>query len=329
MSRSVNVAMSWFGKLPARGDFLRSTQQGVLTQMLDQWLSQGLDLMSTDSRWKQLYDQATSTPFAFLGVRNRMALAGFLQPSSDASGRRFPFVLTGAVDVESAPGFMPVAPLALHALWHELEGTCRQAGRAEDPARLLSDLTQKTISVEVDRAVHESALNDYLSDHTVGGLQALLRQAGHADVDVRRMLMGVGLLLQPVPGSGVSRLDKGIRLPLPIDPLYRPQVASLWLSLVTPFISRANFEISLHMPTAAGSRPMLAIGFAGASPQTLQAMLDPAKVEELFFELTAPDWVDEHADQDYAMRKLSSYLQQPQLSLAQAVSTFKECFLGV
>jgi type VI secretion system protein ImpM len=328
MSRTVNVAMSWFGKLPARGDFLRSTQQGVLTQMLDQWLSQGLDLMSTDARWKQIYDLAGATPFAFLGVRNRMALAGFLQPSSDASGRRFPFVLTGAVDVESATGFMPVAPLALDALWKELEGTSRQAAGVDDPMRMLNDLAQRSVVVEVDRTVHERVLNDFLADHTVGGLQALLRQAGHGEADVRRVLMAVGLLLQPVPGSGVSKLDKGVRLPLPADPLYRPQVASLWLSLVTPFISRANFEVSLHLPTVGGSRPMLAIGFAGASPQTLQAMLDPAKAEELFFELTAPDWVDEHAEQDYAMRKLSSYLQQPQLTLAQAVSTFKECFLG-
>ena len=41
-----------------------------------------------------------------------------------------------------------------------------------------------------------------------------------------------------------------------------------------------------------------------------------------------PDWVDTQLEDGFAMRKLSSYLRQPQLSLAQAVSTFKECFLG-
>ena len=40
----------YFGKLPSRGDFVRSTQQGALTQMLDQWLSQGLELVSVDPR---------------------------------------------------------------------------------------------------------------------------------------------------------------------------------------------------------------------------------------------------------------------------------------
>ena len=39
MNSMISVSLAWFGKVASRGDFVRSTQQGVLTQMLDQWLS--------------------------------------------------------------------------------------------------------------------------------------------------------------------------------------------------------------------------------------------------------------------------------------------------
>ena len=51
MSQMTSVSLAWFGKVASRGDFVRSTQQGSLTQMLDQWLSQGLELVSVDPRW--------------------------------------------------------------------------------------------------------------------------------------------------------------------------------------------------------------------------------------------------------------------------------------
>jgi type VI secretion system protein ImpM len=135
--------------------------------------------------------------------------------------------------------------------------------------------------------------------------------------------------LQPVPASGVSRLDKGLALPLPNDPLYAPFVGAFWMSLVAPFLARGDFELALFVlrrEPDGGSE--LCIGFAGGSPATLQAIFDVDKRDEAFVEVVAADWADEHADDDYAIKKLSSYLMQPQLSMSQAMRTFKECFLG-
>ncbi|GAA0751261.1 type VI secretion system-associated protein TagF [Ideonella azotifigens] len=328
MSRTAEVTLAWFGKLPSRGDFVRSTQQGMLTQMLDQWLAQGLALLSADSRWKQIYDGAAACPFALLGVRSRVALAGFMRPSSDASGRRFPFVLTGSLELDAPAGFLPLAPLALAPLWGQLEAGCRQAGTADDPSQVLGELGWPKWEVEVERAPLAATLKDFLDSQTLASVEGLLRGGGHEAVDLRRILVALGLLLQPVPASGVSSLDKGLSLPLPADALYSAQVAAFWLALVTPFISRGDFELSLHLARNADGHPVLAIGFAGASPNTLHAMLDADQAGETFVELLGPTWVDEHLEQDYAMKKLSSYLLQPQLSLSQAFSTFKECFLG-
>lgn len=327
-ARSLPVTLAWFGKLPSHGDFLRSTQQGLLTQRLDQWLAQGLDLMAGDMRWKQIYDQARAAPFALFGVQGRAMLVGHLQPSTDVSGRRYPFVLTGVLELDGAPGQWVLAPQVLQRLWIDLEQACRQASAAAEPARCLADLAAQAWQLEVDLARQQLALQDFLDDQSLGSLEVLLRRGGHPDMDLPRAVMALGLLLQPVPASGVSSLDRGLRLPLPDDPLFQALVGGFWLTLVAPFVARGDFELSVHWAHAAASGPHLSVGFSGASPDALQAMLDRFKDEERHVALVAPDWVDAHLDGGFAMRKLSSYLRQPQLSLAQAVSTFKECFLG-
>lgn len=326
--RAFPVTLAWFGKLPGHGDFLRSSQQGLLTQRLDQWLAQGLDLMATDSRWKQIYDQAKGTPFALFGVQGRAMLVGYLQPSTDLSGRRYPFVLTGAIDMDGAAGQWVLIPLLLERLWGDLEQLCRAAHDHAEPVRHLAEAAQREWQLVVDAAGQQASWQDFLEDQTLGALEALLRRGGHPTMDLHRAMVALGLLLQPVPASGVSSLDRGLSLPLPDDPLYRAPVASFWLGLIAPFVSRGNFELSLHFGQDAGGGACLSVGFAGASASALQVMLDKLKAEELRVPLVAPDWVDGQLEEGFAMRKLSSYLRQPQLSLAQAVATFKECFLG-
>lgn len=322
------MKLAYFGKLGSRGDFVRSANHGALTQLLDQWLTQGLELLAADPRWKHFYDQAAPTHFAFLSTRARQALAGHLVPSVDASGRRFPFVTTGAFEVHQPMAFMSHAPVALSGLWSRLEVLASRACQADDAAPVLAEIAQGPAQIEVDPAVHAASLREFIDLQTLGWFEALLRQA-HPGVDLRTVLLALGMLLQPVPASGMSQLDKGLRLPLPTDPLYAPLVAAVWCQLITPFLGRGDFELALFAPSerTAGAA-WLSIGFAGGSAATLQAMFDPQRAEHAFVTLLAPEWVEPQIAQDYAMKKLSSYLQQPQLSMRQALSTFNECFLG-
>ena len=54
----------YFGKLPSRGDFVRSAQHTSLVADLDQWQSRTLERLSTDTRWKLVYDAAPDLSFA-------------------------------------------------------------------------------------------------------------------------------------------------------------------------------------------------------------------------------------------------------------------------
>lgn len=329
MTQPAVVPLTYFGKLPSRGDFVRSANQANLVQTLDRWLSQGVELMATDARWKEVYDRAPSAHFAFLGVRSTVGMAGHLIASADSSGRRFPFVAAGTFAVDTPLAFIARCPLALAPLWTRFAQAARQAHGAEDASPVLNEIAQVNAEVgTAGGAGQDAPLHDYLELHTVGSLEAQLREAGH-EVDLRQSVLAVGLLLQPVLASASNELEKGLRLPLPADPLYQPLVATFWADLITPFLQRGDLELAIFLPQGPNAGlPALTISFAGGSPSSLYALLDPAAGEELFVDLAQSQWVEDFTQDDYAVKKLSSYLQQPQLSLRQAIATFREAFLG-
>ena len=57
MSRtSTPIRVGYFGKIPARGDFIKATDNAALITLLDNWLAQAMELLSNDPRWKDIYD---------------------------------------------------------------------------------------------------------------------------------------------------------------------------------------------------------------------------------------------------------------------------------
>lgn len=327
MSR-VAQPLVYFGKLPSRGDFVRSHQSPALIHTLDRWLTSGVEALAADVRWKTLYDQAPPAHFVLMGTGSARGLAGHLIASNDASGRRFPFITAVALDVPRPLPFFSRCPLLLARAWAVLETSARQAFTSAEAGAALSALSQATVDTEAGTGAYDANFADFLDMQTVGALDAMLQAAGHV-MSLRQLMLGLGLLLGPVLSSGASRLEKGLTLPLPADPLYRPLVASLWLDLVAGFLARADFELTLFLPRREdGGAPMLQLGLQGASPRTLHALLDPVLQGEVYIDARDAEWVEECVGQDAGVHKLSSYLQQPGLTLMQAVRTFKEVFLG-
>ena len=326
MSRTA-VNLAWFGKLPARGDFVRSPAQPQLTQTLDRWLTQGMELLASDTRWKLAYDQVPPAHFAFLGTQGRVGLAGHLIASTDAGGRRFPFVMAGVFEVtHAARSFLPCSPAALARVWSRLEHLARTAHAANgDLGPMLAQAGEAVLDIDAAPEAYAANFTDFLGLHTVGSLERLLRQAGH-ELSLRQTVLALGLLLQPVVAQGVAQLERGLLLPALPDPLYRSLVDSFWLHLVTPFLCRHDVELALFQRSQPSQQ--LVIGFNGASARTLRALMDGAFAGEDLITVSDAEWVESMIQPSYGLRKLSSHLQQPDLPLQQVCDSFLETFLG-
>ncbi|MHA4866920.1 type VI secretion system-associated protein TagF [Duganella sp. PWIR1] len=316
-----SARIGYFGKLPARGDFIKAADNLALASLLDGWLAEVMNVLSADPRWKLSYDAMRPLHFAFVGTRSRRAIAGHLAASSDSSRRRYPFLSMTAIEVDAPATFAPRSPLILSPLWHELDLLASEVLESTDPELPLQALSNTRVEIDPSDAQHERAFLDFLDRHTVAALEAMLGCSS-----VRRILLAIGLLLQPVRRSGAQRLDKSLVLPLPLSSRQRNLVATFWLDLIAPFLQQADFELGLFFADLR-EQPSLVIGFGGAAPETLAAIIDPHRAAEQQINFDYAGWVDELIAGDARVQKLSAYLEQGQLSLRSAQALFHETFV--
>ncbi len=305
--------IGYFGKIPSRSDFIKAADDVPLMGVLDQWLAQVMSQLPQDPRWKINYDAMPPLRFAFVGTRRRHAIAGYIVASQDQSGRRFPFLLMQRIAVPEGVDFIGHSPLALAPLWRTTTAMAQQVMSAADPEAVLQSIPDTPVGLDMQ------------TRDPCGSVDALSKLL--SGIDVKQLMLALGLLLQPVMRSGASQLDKSLQLPLPLEESLQAEVAAFWMSLIVPFLHKADFELALFL-TRRDGRPLLVIGFNGASAQTLQAIIDPILAAEQHVDFADTSWVAEQLAIDIDVRALASYLDQPGLSLALARTLFHQSFIG-
>ncbi|WP_374328899.1 type VI secretion system-associated protein TagF [Azonexus sp.] len=315
-----------FGKIPSRGDFIKGGGQHQLIQVLDKWVTQAMEQLSEDPRWKTAYDNAVGIDFVFAGARSRISVVGHIRPSSDASGRRFPFITAGTIERDDALVFR-CAPVALVQIFGELAGVCEAGLQGAEVASLLTTLEGIDAAGEFARSLQSDPLGNFVRRTTLEILAAML---GCSDCSpVRRTILAIGLLMRPLLGQGNAVVDKELVFALPRDERSRNLVAGLWIYLVTAFLRKSGVEAQFLIQRAPQA-PRLVIGFNGSSAAALTAAITPESGSERVISLVDPEWVDQQlaANREYGLAKLSAYLEQPAITLELAIQTFREVYLG-
>jgi type VI secretion system protein ImpM len=324
MRAPASAQIGYFGKLPACADFVKQVHDLAAIEVLDEWMASVMRQLPASARWKINYDAMAPVSFAFLGAARHHALAGHLVASRDLSGRRFPFLLMRSLDVPDPAGFVAGAPLACAALWDYSAVAADQLLASRDPASMLHAIP--AAQVPVDGAAAADALACFMATATIGALGGLLRQSG-APIDCARLILALGLLLQPVMHSPSADLNKSLVLPLPRDPAQRHRVAAFWLALTAPFLRHAAVDLALFVTRSEGN-PVLVLAACDAAAETLGAIIDPLAAAEQQIRFADTSWVDDQLRRDVDARKLASYLAGPQLTLHMARDLFLQTFIG-
>lgn len=311
--------LGYFGKLPACADFVKLAPDVELMGVLDDWLAEVMTRLPDDPRWKLHYDAMAPVAFAFVGPRRRHAVAGRLVASHDQSGRRFPFMIMRAIAVQAPSAFVSHCPLALAPLFDLLAAATPALLAAPEPLAPLHDIADHSPALDQDAG---AALAEFMAAGTIGTLAAQLGRA-----DVCKLILALGILLQPVMHSGAADLDKSLVLPLPREASARPAVAAFWMELIAPFLRQADLDLALFFTEQDGA-PLLVVGFCDACVAALHAIIDPqvGRHQQVGFGDTG--WVDEQVGVDIDVRALASYLAQPALPLRMARELFLDTFLG-
>ena len=326
MNGPIEAGATCFGKIPARGDFVKGAGHSPLIGLLDTWVSRAMAQLSEDPRWKITYDNAAAFDFAFVGARSRVSIVGHLRPSTDSAGRRFPFITAATIERDDTLLFR-CGPAALGPAYASLAQVAEIATGGADVPTVQAALDRLHCAADFDAAIQTDPLGGFVRRTTLGGLAEML---GAVDPEVvARIVLAIGLLLRPVVGQQTVRIDKDLRMPLPAGDEHARAVAGLWLYLVSAFLRRTDIELQIVIERRAG-RPQLIIGFNGAAPETLRVAWSPDEASAHLIDLRDPAWIDSQPalTDDYGVAKLAAYLAQPGITLELAINTFREVFLG-
>jgi len=111
------TASFYFGKSPARGDFLKSKGQSNVIQMIDRW------------------------NFFIANPMESALLLANLEASEDASGRKFPMVLCHLLEASNPMQNLCYAPVVYKPLLIDLFQTNKKLQAIREPDQLLEQLS--------------------------------------------------------------------------------------------------------------------------------------------------------------------------------------------
>ena len=119
-----------FGKLPTEGDFVRYQASGNAWRALDQWIQDGYFLARDRGAFNSGYDEARGYAFLFTPLHSAKSLLGYIHPSRDQIGRKFPLVIAAEVDAEP-PATMYTIPVKYADCVHKFQLCAEAAGKGQ------------------------------------------------------------------------------------------------------------------------------------------------------------------------------------------------------
>ncbi|MDE2419993.1 MAG: type VI secretion system-associated protein TagF [Gammaproteobacteria bacterium] len=311
----------YFGKCPARGDFIRSAGHGAMLHILDQWVAQALEAQSTYVNWQSQYDQMPPLDFVFCSTRMPLALAGTLTTSRDISHRRFPLITGIRMQPAKPSQFMGQAPVLLQSLWQSTRLLNTETIHTPDPTIAMQCLSQP-LTVGVGGSLEYQT---YLMYQTVGSFRHDLRMAKH-DGKFIQGLIALGLLLQPVIHQGAENLNKALILPLPQGG-NSTRAATFWLNLISGFIQNHSIEVSALIYHR-HAQPLLLVGFQGADSTTLAGLMQDDLSGDHWVHVFDSAWIDSYLENDAGLARLEQILDDDDIPLLDIMKMFKDVFLN-
>lgn len=284
-----DVTVGCFGKLPAKGDFIRHNAAKDEVHALDEWLSRGLEHAKAElgSRFSSAYKGFFGL-FAFSGLSQPGApervMLGAWAASGDSAGRLYPMTVYALFPAELLAPLRGTIPVVLFA-WY------RQAFELVTQGRSLSaeEFIARTQALTVpERSEIERAMADYDRWLRTTNIGAFWETACGAAAAGPRMVEDLRATLTPMRGPEAVFSRLGLVLPIGSADAY---AASVWGLAVAQLLQQRSGACSVFWKP----RERLLLHVGQVPPSSFVTLLDTTCIGD---HLVVPSGIDATGSED-------------------------------
>ena len=304
LSHSGNIGL--LGKLPSHGDFIRINIQGDAWKAFDTWIQEAFYYAGEVNALQDGYIGADGYAFYFSVPGTSNALVGYLKPSQDTIGRKFPIILAASVETGMVKEEITYNPVLVYNTFVQHASELVKRATKENLGR---DQLISEIETLVQHGHPKSTIDE---DFSPGGIswKELSEESGLSFDDSQKYLPFKNLSEIVVPlRSGIpAHYTLGFRFPGGSSATLRVYSASFWL---------AAFQKALGQPMS-DQCLFWRIGEADSKGSSLLAFLQPPPAKILVNMLPVESESDYICDmqhigikkKDLAAESLSAVLRQ-------------------
>ena len=321
-----SLPLVYFGKLPARGDFVRARTHIPESNAIDEWVSKAL--ISSETLFSdRLVDRTTTNKTAFLNfshvdTKSNEIITGVLLPSHDSSYRNYPMIGFGVQYVDKPKNWMKYLPIKSSALWDDTYEILSIAKSKTDNTDLMDYLNHSQLTINHNASTY---YYDFINTSTLHDIAILM------NIDKSQLIQQIiatGLLFLPTFTKGFQGLNKVICWSLTSDRENSIHMATFWHDLISGFYQPHQLYLNTYLYRVSNCYRLL-LSFTKPDGHILSQISESEdSYPDDWVVISNSDWTQGYIDEDIGLTRFNKVLLQDNLYLYDTRQLFKKTFLA-
>lgn len=324
-----SLSLIYFGKLPARGDFIRARHHINETNAIDKWVSQALTAQpickedyTIDTPQKRLLTDSLILNFSHVDTAANKIITGVLLPSHDSSNRHYPLIGFSIIYLDKPKSWMNYLPIKSLSLWEHTYKALSTAKSQTDSDQVSDMLNSYMLPIDKHASTR---YYDFINTTT---LQDVSQSMGIEKSQLIQQIIATGLLFLPTFTKGFSGLNKTICWTLTSDQTSAVFMATFWHDLIHSFYQPHQLYLNTYLYRHADHYQLL-LSFSKPDGHVLSELtpLDDTDPED-WVTIADSSWTQSYIDEDIGLTRFNKILLQDDLYLYDTRQLFKKIFLA-
>lgn len=310
------LPLVYFGKLPSRGDFVRSRHNASEIDSIDNWISGALEsLVHTSNPLPLVF-------FSHVDTFKNEVITGVIRHSTDSNNRVYPILGMQIQYIEKIKNWTKYLPVKSFSVWQTVDAALVQAQQAATDSDAIQRLNNTQLAIDDNAVTHyydfiNSITLDAIADKIVVNKTQLIEQ-----------IIATGLLFLPTFSKGFIGLNKTLCWSLGKNKNTAINLATFWHDLIHGFYLPHEIKINTYLYQSSENY-LLTISFN--EPQTnVLAQLPQGTNNNVdsWVIMDNSDWTQNYIEEDIGLSRFYELLSQDHLYLYDIRQLFKQVFLA-